>query len=230
MQLMHLLEALENLLADSKMYEDLVYISAGSMNVGFELTDTGETATLVLGKEPRIVEGLRDTSFTITMTQSILERVMRGEADAFALAGRSHIREKRPIDFQDIDQSRMGEIMETIKGLGTFFLNPGRVKTRSLRLDLAGEAHGAHPIPIVYWKGLRLAWYHVPVGSVLNEAGEKDPWPQAFVVLDGSGSFLLEDEKLELAANTVYYIPRNSLHQIKAEKDVHLLWIAWDAE
>jgi mannose-6-phosphate isomerase-like protein (cupin superfamily) len=227
---MKLLDALETLLADSKMYEDLLYISAGSMNVGFELTDTGETATLVLGDTPQVMEGLVDTSMTITMTKDILEQVMNGEADAFALAGRSHIKEKRPIDFKDIDQNRASDVMETIKGLGTFFLNPGRIKTRSLQLDLAGEAHGARPIPLVYWKGLRFAWYHVPAHSTLNEAGEKDPWPQAFVVLSGKGSFVMEGERLAIEPNTVYYIPRNSLHQIDAEDDVQLLWIAWDAE
>ena len=227
---MNLVDTLKSLLADSALYQDLVYASEHGMNIGFELTDTGETATLVLGEDPQVLEGLIDTSVTTTLTQDILEKIIKGEADAFALAGRSHIKEKRPIDFKDIDQSRMGEVMEAIKGLGTFFLNPGHIKTRRLRLDLAGEAHGAHPIPLVYWKGLRFAWYHVPAGSTLNEAGEKDPWPQAFVVLSGSGSFLMEGEDLALESNTVYYIPRNSLHQIRAETDAQLLWIAWDAE
>ena len=98
---------------------------------------------------------------------------MKREADAFALAGRSHIKEKRPIDFELLDQKRFPEIMETIKGLATFFLNPGKIKTKQLQLNLAGEAHGARPIPIVYWKGLRYAWYHIPADSILNEDGER---------------------------------------------------------
>ena len=227
---MNLVDTLKSLLADSALYQDLVYASENEMNIGFELTDTGETATLVLSETPVVLEGLVDTSVTTTLTKNILEQIIRGEADAFALAGRSHISEKRPIDFKDFDKSRMGEIMEAIKGLGTFFLNPGRIKTRSLQLDLAGEAHGARPIPIVYWKGLRFAWYHLPAGSTLNEAGEKDPWPQAFVVLHGNGLLHIEDEVLAIKPNTAYYIPRSSLHQIKAETDVQLLWIAWDAE
>ena len=155
---------------------------------------------------------------------------MKRDADAFALAGRSHIKESRPIDFEFIDQDRAAEIMETIKGLATFFLNPGRIKTKQLRLDLAGQAHGARPIPLVYWKGLRYAWYHIPAENILNEDGEQDPWPQAFVVLKGSGKVYVSDEILEIQPETVYYIPRNCTHQVHAEKAIELLWIAWDAE
>ena len=106
------------------------------------------------------------------------------------------------------------------------------LKNKSIRLllDLAGEAHGARPIPLVYWKGLRYAWYHVPAGSILNEGGEKDPWPQAFVILKGSGEVHILDEVLGLSPNTIYYIPRNCTHQVHAKEDIELLWIAWDAE
>ncbi|MHA1484419.1 MAG: cupin domain-containing protein, partial [Candidatus Thorarchaeota archaeon] len=64
----------------------------------------------------------------------------------------------------------------------------------------------------------------------LNEEGEKDPWPQAFVVLGGKGKILIEHEEFELQAQTVYYIPRNCTHQVHADEVVELLWLAWDAE
>jgi mannose-6-phosphate isomerase-like protein (cupin superfamily) len=198
--------------------------------VGIELTDTNETATLTLGEQHSVDEGLRDVAFKITMTSDILNSIMRREADAFALAGRSHIKESRPIDFELLHQDRAAEIMETIKGLATFYLNPGRIKTKQLRLDLAGNAHGAKPIPLVYWKGLRYAWYHIQAGRILNEDGEKDPWPQAFVVLKGTGKVHILDEILDIQPETVYYIPRNCTHQVHAKEAVELLWIAWDAE
>jgi mannose-6-phosphate isomerase-like protein (cupin superfamily) len=226
----HLIDTLTQLLEDSELYADLLHIFPESINIGIELTDTNESATLTLGNEQTVDKGLKDVAVRITMTSDILTKIMRREADAFALAGRAHVKDSRPIDFDSIDQNRAVEVMEAIKGLGTFYLNPGRIKTRQLRLDLAGHAHGARPIPIVYWKGLRYAWYHIPTGSILNEDGEKDPWPQAFVVLKGSGKVHILDEILELEPGTVYYIPRNCTHQVHVETPVELLWIAWDAE
>ncbi len=225
-----LIGTLKQMIDDAELYTDLLYIFPGSMRVGVELTDTGETATLLIGEESRVEEGLVDPVFKITMTAEILEKIMKREVDAFALAGRSHIKETRPIDFEFIDNSRVNEAMEAIKGLTTFFFNPGKIKRRELRLGLAGEAHGARPIPIVYWKGVRYAWYHVPAGKILNEEGEKDPWPQAFVVLRGKGKILIEHEEFKLQAQMVYYIPRNCTHQVHADKVVELLWLAWDAE
>ena len=226
----YLFDTLTQLLEDSELYADLLHIFPEDINVGIELTDTAETATLVLGEKQSVEEGLQDIAFKITLTSDILGKIMKREADAFALAGRSHIKEKRPIDFELLDQKRFPEIMETIKGLATFFLNPGKIKTKQLQLNLAGEAHGARPIPIVYWKGLRYAWYHIPADSILNEDGEKDPWPQAFLVLKGNGKVHILDEVLELQPEVVYYIPRNCTHQVHAKEDVELLWIAWDAE
>ncbi len=225
-----LIDVLKQLMDDSELYEDLLYIFPGSINVGFELTDTNEAATITFGENMSIVEGLSDPAVRITMTNETLVKIIERNADAFALAGRSHMSESRPINFDSIDQNRAPEVMEVIKSLATFFMNPGRIKTKQLSLDLAGYAHGARPIPIVYWKGLRFAWYHIPAGKILNEEGEKDPWPQAFVVLKGSGMIHIENEILNLQLQTVYYIPRNCIHQLHANDAVELLWIAWDAE
>ncbi len=172
---------------DASFYSDLLCIFPGSMNGGIELTDTSETATLILGKKKRVVKGLVEPAVRITMTSEILDKILKREADAFALAGRSHIKEERPIDFDTLDPNRASEVMETIKSFATFFFNPGKIKTSELRLDLAGDAHGARPIPLVYWKGLRYAWYHIPAGTTLNEKEEIDPWPQTFVVFKGTG-------------------------------------------
>jgi len=227
---MGLVITLKQMLEDAELYSDLLYTFPGSMRVGVELTDTHEKATVVLGKEKRVVEGLQGYSVRITMTSDVLEMIMKREVDAFALAGRSQMKERRPIDFDSIDPTRANEVIETIKALATFFFNPGKIKTKELRLDLAGDAHGARPIPIVYWKGLRYAWYHVPAGTTLNEKGAIDSWPQAFIVLKGSGKVKIDTEMLEIKEQTVYYIPRSRLHQVHARDPVELLWIAWDAE
>ena len=98
---------------------------------------------------------------------------------------------------------------------------------RELRPELAGEAHGVHPIPIAYWDGLRAAWYVVKKGEAMNEEGERDPYPQAVVVLKGKGIFVLDEAEMDLRPSTVIYVPPNSLHQMKVEEDVEAIWIAW---
>jgi quercetin dioxygenase-like cupin family protein len=98
-----------------------------------------------------------------------------------------------------------------------------------MKLELTGSAHGAKPIPLVYWDDLRSAWYHVSKGTTLNEEGEKDPYPQAFIVLKGKGRLELEGLEVEVKPQNTYYIPRNSLHKVHADEDVELIWLAWKA-
>lgn len=227
---MAFIDDLEQMLQGAELYSDLLHPFPGSMNVGIVLTDTGETATVKLGEDSKVLEGLVSPAVRITMNRDTFERVRDGKADAFALGGRSHMSESRPINFESIDRNRVAEVMETIKGMATFFFTPGKVKTKELSLELAGDAHGAKPIPLVYWQGVRFAWYHVPAGKILNEKGEQDPWPQAFIVLSGTGKVQILNETLDLETQKVYYIPRNCTHQIHAQDSVELLWIAWDAE
>ncbi|MCS7384915.1 MAG: cupin domain-containing protein, partial [archaeon GB-1867-097] len=135
--------------------------------------------------------------------------------------------EVRPIEFEIYNKERLKEIWETVRALLTYFFIPGRIKVRNLRPELAGYAHGAHPIPILYWNGLRFAWYIVKAGEILNKEKTKDPWPQMFIILKGKGKVIIQDEQFEIKPNTVIYIPRNSIHQITAKEDVELFWMAW---
>jgi mannose-6-phosphate isomerase-like protein (cupin superfamily) len=201
------------------------------MRIGVELTDTHETATLTLGDTLTVRAGLADPDFKVTLTSTIFDRILKREADAFALAGRARLDEVRPINFEFYRAERFQEAMEAIKTLGTLFFTPGKIKVKRLRPDLAGEAHGAHPIPLVYWKGVRFAWYRVKAGETLNKEGEKDPWPQLFLPLSGKGRAIISDEEFNLVPKTAIYVPRNCFHQIIAAKEaVELLWLAWDAE
>lgn len=228
-----LMSILQRFKDDSNLYADLIFDSEEPMNIVVELTDTGETATLVLEREvgvSRIESGEKEADLKVTMASQILRNIAEGKADAFALAGRSKMSENRPIDFEFLNPARSEEAMEAIKGLGTYFFVPGLLKTKELKLERAGQAHGARPIPLVYWQGIRTAWYHIDGGTTLNEDREIDPWPQAFIVLQGQGKAIIDDETLELEKERIYYIPRRVMHQIKASTDVQLIWMAWDAK
>jgi mannose-6-phosphate isomerase-like protein (cupin superfamily) len=216
---MSLAEKLRRFAVEAELYAGLMRPEKGEVRVAVRLTDSGEAATLVLGEKMEVVEGSEGADLALTMEGSVFDAVSRGEADFGALIGRLRMSDVRPINYQVLNPSRLADIVEVMKAGMTFFFTPGRVKVRELRPELAGEAHGAHPIPLVYWDGLRTAWYVVRKGEAMNEEEERDPYPQAVVILKGKGVFVLDEAELELRSSTVVYVP--------AEEDVEAIWIAW---
>jgi mannose-6-phosphate isomerase-like protein (cupin superfamily) len=132
--------------------------------------------------------------------------------------------EERSIEFEIYKKDRVKEIWEVGKALLTYFFVPGKIKFKRLKPELAGCAHGAHPIPLTYWDGLRSSWILVKKGEILNKQGEKDPWPQLFIILEGKG--IVGDKEFEVEPNMVVYIPKNTIHQITAEEDTKVIWLA----
>jgi len=223
------LDIVEKLLKDSALYMNLIKINTHETRACIELGDTGEIATLVLGDKVEVLEGSVKPDFKISMKKQVLKKILEGKADAFALAGRGGADEVRPIEFEIHNKERSEELWETIRALLTYFFIPGKVKVKNLSSEQAGLAHGAHPIPLVYWNGIRYSWILVKHGEVLNKDKERDPWPQTFIILEGKGKAVVGKEEFDIKPNTAIYIPRNTVHQIIAEEDVKLVWLAWQA-
>ena len=221
-------EGLKWFVDESRLYHSMLKPDEGESRAGVRLTDTGEASTLVLGEEIAVTEGLDMPHVVLTMESDVFRRLLAGEADFGALIGRSKASDIRPINLEFPDPSKALEAWKKAKPLISFFFSPGLIKSKTLDPKYAGEAHGAHPIPLVYWDGLRSSWYHVPRGAVLNEAGEADPYPQLFVAIEGHGRLVLDMEAVEAEAGRAYYIPPNSVHMVEAETDIKLIWIAWD--
>ncbi|UCH57974.1 MAG: cupin domain-containing protein [Candidatus Bathyarchaeota archaeon] len=218
-------QILGHLIEDVELYADLLS-AEGVVRVAVALTDTGEGATIVVGDEIGVLEGSVDPDIRLTMESGALREMLDGKADFGALISRSRMSDVRPINFQLMNPEKASAAIEALKTMGLLF-PPGRIKVKELRRELAGDAHGAHPMPLVYWDGIRFAWYVIDAGEVLNEEGERDPYPQAMVILKGKGVISLDEVEMELRPGTVVYIPVNSVHRISAEEDVELLWLAW---
>ncbi|MFP3951542.1 MAG: cupin domain-containing protein [Candidatus Bathyarchaeia archaeon] len=222
-----LVEGLKRLVNDVEPYMGVLRIGE-EVRLAVELTDIeSESATLVVGDTMRVLDVIAEPDARVFMTSDSFRGVLNGDKDFGALIGRTRMSESRPIDFEVISTELAGETMELLKGLMTHFFLPGKVKSKRLSGELAGEAHGAHPIPLVYWDGLRVAWYKVDAGEVLNEKGERDPYPQLLINLSGRGRLLLDEGEVNLEENRAYYIPPDGLHQVRAEETVKLIWIAW---
>jgi mannose-6-phosphate isomerase-like protein (cupin superfamily) len=222
------LDAVNQLLEDALLYIELIRGDAEEIRACIELSDTGESVTIILGDEAKVLGGVVNPDFKITMTSQIFKDSLRGKADPFALTARARPGQVRPVESEFYRRNE--ETIEAFKALLTYFFIPKKIKVKSLSLELAGQAHGAHPIPLVYWNGLRSGWFLVKAGETLNPEGEREPWPQMFIILKGKGKAFIRDNEFNIKPNTVIYIPKNSAHQIIAEQDVELIWLSWQAK
>lgn len=212
---------------DAEAYKDLMRIEDSEIRIEIHLIDSGESATLIVGQEISVMKDSVDLDLRLTMEKQVFDSIQTGDADFGALIGRSKMTDVRPINGEFLNQEKIPLVMEVLKTLMTLYFTPGKTKMKQLRNELGGDAHGAHPIPLVYWDNIRFAWYLIRQGEVLNEAEERDPYPQVVVVLEGKGIVRIGDERFELEPKMVLYVPRNVIHQIEASEDVEVIWLAW---
>jgi hypothetical protein len=222
------MDVLRRMLEDSSLYLDLIRGEMPEFRACIRLGDLDEAATIVIGEEADIVEGCISPDLEMKMDSETLERILQGRADAFALAARARWNEERPVELK-INRE---EALESGRALLTYLFAPegvGKIRMRRMCEELAGEAHGGHPIPLIYWNGLRSSWYLVKSGEILNREGERDPWPQLILVLRGRGRAKIHEEEFEVKPKMAIYIPKNCVHQIVAEEDMELIWISWQS-
>lgn len=223
--------ALENLLESASYYMDMIRATVSSeTRVCFELADTGESATLIFGKEVYAEDGCSSPDLKMSFDSSLLRDALEGRADLYSLAARASRLERRPVETRFLNRGRLDELLELCDAVRMYLFLPGKIKLRHMGCQLAGEAHGGHPVSLVNWNGMRCSYILLYKGDVLNEEGERDPWPQLFIVLTGEGSARIGDEKLQVLPGMAIYIPRNAIHQLEPlNENLELIWIAWNA-
>ncbi len=224
---MMLVEGLRRLIEEAEAYRALFTLPAEA-RIGVRLIDSGEEASLIFAEHGvEVVEGLEEPDIMLAMESSTFRRILNGEADFGALIARSRAYEERPIGVEVLNPENR-HALEALR-ISLLLFTTGRVKVKRLRAELAGEAHGGHPIPLLYWNNVRVAWYHLNRGETLNKEGERDPHPQLIVILRGRGRLRLDEGEIPVEPRLAIYIPPDSLHQLRAESDLELLWIAWRA-
>jgi mannose-6-phosphate isomerase-like protein (cupin superfamily) len=222
-----LIEGMQKLIGNAELYLDLIGLDEDRLNVEINLTDTQESVTLIVKQNLSIIKGIHKPDYKLTMTSINFNKILNKEADFGALIGRSKMTDIRPINIEILNHEKTETIMSNLYSLMTVFFTPGKIKTKVLHEKYAGEAHGAHPIPLLYWNGVRCAWYLLKKGETANVAGEKDPYPQLFIPLKGEGMITIGESTFEVELNRAVYIPSNVIHQITAKKDMEGIWLAW---
>jgi len=196
-----LMDGILKLIEDAELYLDLVGLEEDSINVEITFTDTNESVTLIVNQNISAIKGIQKPDYKLTMTSINFNKILDGEADFGALIGRSKMTDIRPINIEILNHEKTEAIMSNFYSLMTVFFTPGKLKTKKLNEKYAGEAHGAHPIPLLYWNGVRCAWYKLKKGETANEAGEIDPYPQLFIPLKGEALITVGESTFEVELN-----------------------------
>ncbi len=163
-------------------------------------------------------------------TEETLQRIYEGKMTALTAAGKARMSDSAPVEF------RLGEGVELTPALKAklfffvqSFFNRSTPERILLGEERARKVHGAHAIPLFYHPGFRSAWYLVKKGERLNEPGDTNPFPQAFIFISGEGFAKIGEETVPVRAGEAYYIPPGSDHVVWTESDqpLELIFLAW---
>jgi mannose-6-phosphate isomerase-like protein (cupin superfamily) len=109
------------------------------------------------------------------------------------------------------------------------FFNPSVPERILLGEEYSRLVHGGHVVALYYHPEFRSAWYLLKKGEKLNKPGDTNPFPQAFIFIEGEGFAKIGDKTIKVKAGESYYIPPNSDHVVWTESDkpLILIFLAW---
>jgi mannose-6-phosphate isomerase-like protein (cupin superfamily) len=167
---------------------------------------------------------------TLAMSQETLARIHGGEMTAFTAGGKGSGADTALLE---IEFGAAAGDLTSPKATTLGFLQHFFARERPERTPL-GESHsrvvhGAHAIPLYYADGFRSAWYLVKDGQHLNEPGDTNPYPQAFVIISGRGGAKIGETEVDVRASESYYIPPDSDHMLwpAQGESLEVIWFAW---
>jgi mannose-6-phosphate isomerase-like protein (cupin superfamily) len=176
-------------------------------------------------------QGVADApAMIVRMSQETLEHIHRGRMTAFTAAAKGSGADTAPLE---IEFGPPAEQLADPRGTLLGFIQHFFVRSRPERI-LLGDGysrvvHGAHAIPLYYASGFRSAWYKIMDGQHLNEPGDTNPYPQAFIIVSGQGRAKIGDAELDVRAGESYYVPPDSDHVLwpAPGQSLVVIWLAW---
>ena len=163
-------------------------------------------------------------------SKEILTQIYTGEMTGLTAIGREKMSDKTPLDFElgpetQITPSLLNQFYKFIQ----HFFNPTNPEKIIIDKSHSRMVHGAWALPLFYHTGFRSAWYQIEKGQKLNEPGDTNPFPQAFIILSGKGYAKLGDNTVNLRAGEAYFIPPGSDHVVWTDQDAPLclIYLAW---
>jgi len=185
------------------------------------------------GGDVRLAEGDHsEASFTVVFSAETLEDLARGRMSPLTAAGRESMKQTAPLDVRLPEGTAFSlEIYHRAVRFIQRFFNPLPAERVCIEPEASRMVHGAHVVALYADAGFRSAWYFLKPGQRLNEPGDTNPFPQAFVILSGSGRARIGNETLVLEAGNAYHVPPHAEHVVEPGPDskgpVELIWMAW---
>jgi mannose-6-phosphate isomerase-like protein (cupin superfamily) len=201
--------------------------------VQFDIRDKEESWHVIVeeGRKVSVGKGPHEqAAFFVITTLDTLRLIHEGKMTAMTAAGKATGADHAPLD---IELAEGLEFTPEIKTqFFTFlyhFFNPTVPERILLGEEYSRVVHGANVVALYYHPGFRSAWYLVKKGEKLNEPKDTNPFPQAFIFIEGEGFAKIGDKTIKVKAGESYYIPPDSDHVVWTESDkpLILIYLAW---
>jgi mannose-6-phosphate isomerase-like protein (cupin superfamily) len=168
--------------------------------------------------------------FIFVTEESTLLDILEERMTGFTAAAQATGADAVPLAVKSTEAAgRLSNPRNALLGFTQDFFNRSWPERIRLGEEHSRVVHGAHAIPLYYGQGFRSAWYMVKKGQRLNEPGDTNPFPQAFVIISGAGMAKIGDLTIRVRAGESYYIPPESDHVLWTENDdgITLIWFGW---
>lgn len=183
------------------------------------------------GKNVLLRSGAAPASVPVFFTDvETLTKVYRGELYAGTAMSKARGSDWAPMDVRLPESlSFNDELRVKLFTVAFHFFYPRQPLIIRLGEEHARVVHGGHMIPLFYYPNFRSAWGMVKKGEQINTEEDRNPYPQAVVVLSGRGKARLGDRIVDLEPNLVFYIPPNAVHIVWTEEEtpLEIIWLAF---
>jgi len=159
-----------------------------------------------------------------------LEQIFAGEMTGLTAIGRENMSDQTPLDFQLGPNTQMTpNLLNKFYKFIQHFFNPTHPETILMDKAHSRQVHGAWAIPLFYHTGFRSAWYQIEKGQRLNEPGDTNPFPQAFIIISGTGYAKLGEINENVGPGKAYFIPPGTDHVVWTDEEtpLSLIYLAW---
>ena len=171
-----------------------------------------------------------DFDVIVTLTQNILNDLFSGSISPITACGRANIKDKAPLDFISPEGKKLDASL--YKAMILFvqrFFNPKIPETVFFGDEFSRQVHGGNVCGLFYSPGFRSAWYQISPDQQLNNPGDTNPFPQAFIFIKGSGKVKIGENIIEVNAGQSVYIPPETEHICwsSEHESIELIFLAW---
>lgn len=204
-----------------------------SVIVQFDMKDRKESWHVIVEKGRNVVVGKgphEEARFFFFTTTDTLRLIYEGKMTAATAASKAKGSDHAPLDLKLAERLELTpEVRIQFYTFIQHFFNSSVPEKILLGEEYSRVVHGGHVIALYYYPGFRSGWYLLKKGEKLNEPGDTNPFPQAFIFIEGEGFAKIGDKTIKVKAGESYYIPPNSDHVVWTESDkpLVLIWLAW---